>query len=63
MPTTLFEKGDAVRGERLAMDARRLSKISRVNQSGRHKAQYITAHDSAFCVIEMPLKARPKLLS
>ncbi len=34
--TTLFEIGDAVRGHRIAITARRLGKPTLVNQSSRH---------------------------
>ena len=58
--TTLFEVGDAVRGSRVAITARRLSKPVLVNRSGRHKASRIIARDDVHCVVERPLSARPK---
>ena len=58
--TTLFNAGDALRGERIAINARRLSNPQLVNQSGRHKASSITARDNVYCVIEKPLSVRPK---
>ena len=57
--TTLFDIGDAVRGHRVAITARRLGKPTLVNQSGRHKASYLIARDNVHCVIEIPLTARP----
>ena len=57
--TTLFESGDVLRGERIAINARRLSKPVVVATSGRHQAQHIVARDNVYCVIEMPLRARP----
>ncbi len=59
MPT-LFEAGDALRGDRVAIDARRLSNPKTINQSGRHKANAITASDNVYCVVEMPLRVRPR---
>ena len=59
MPT-LFDKGDALRGDRVAINARRLSRTQVIARSGRHEAQAIVARDEVYCVIEMPLKARPK---
>ena len=58
--TTLFNAGDALRGERIAINARRLSSPRLVNQSGRHRASSITARDDVYCVIEKPLSVRPK---
>lgn len=58
--TTLFNAGDALRGYRVAITARRLSNSAVVNQSGRHKASRIIARDNVYCVIEMPLTARPR---
>ncbi len=58
--TTLFDAGDALRGYRVAITARRLSKPAVVNESGRHKANLIIARDNVYCVIEMPLTARPR---
>ena len=58
MPT-LFDAGDALRGDRLAVNARRLSRPQVIARSGRNEAQKIIARDEAFCVIEMPLKVRP----
>ena len=57
--TTLFEVGDAVRGSRIAITARRLSKPTLVNHSGRHKASRIIACDDVHCVVERPLSASP----
>lgn len=58
--TTLFNTGDALRGYRVAVSARRLSNPAVVNESGRHKASRIIARDNVYCVIEMPLTARPR---
>ena len=58
--TTLFDAGDALRGYRVAVTARRLSKPAVVNESGRHKANLIIARDNVYCIIEMPLTARPR---
>ena len=60
MPTTLFDTGDALRGDRILVVARRVSPSRVVNQSGRHRAATVTARDSAYCLIEMALYPRPK---
>ena len=57
--TTLFDAGDALRGARVAINARRLSRPELIARSGRHQAQAITARDEVYCVIEMPLRVRP----
>ena len=58
--TTLFDVGDALRGNRIRITARRISQPIVVNQSGRHKAIRVTARDNAHCVIEVALYPRPK---
>ena len=57
---TLFESGDALRGDRVVLNARRISRPRIIARSGRHEAQEIIARDNVYCVIEMPLKARPR---
>ncbi len=52
--------GDALRGDRVAINARRFSKIEVINLSHEHKAQRIVARDQVYCVIELPLQAKPK---
>jgi hypothetical protein len=58
--TTLFEAGDALRGDRIAINERRVSRPRVVQRSARHNAQELVARDEVYCVIEMPLSARPK---
>lgn len=60
MPGTRFEVGDAIHGDRVAITARRLGRTEVVNYSGRHKIQRLVARDDVYCVIEQPLRARPK---
>lgn len=60
MPQTLFDVGDALRGDRIAINARQIDKPVVISQSHRHKAMALTARDNAYCVIELPLRARPK---
>jgi hypothetical protein len=59
MPT-LFNAGDALRGDRVAINARQFSRPRVIARSGRHQAQEIVARDNVYCVIEIPLRARPK---
>lgn len=60
MPTTLFDPGDAIRGDRVVINARRLGDRIVIAGSGRHQTQHIIARDNVYCVIEMPLRARPR---
>ncbi len=57
---TLFERGDAQRGDRIAINARRLSRPRIIARSGRHEAQESITWDNVYCIIEVPLKARPQ---
>lgn len=59
--TTLFETGDALRGDRVAINARRIDQLRVIQGSGRHRTQETIARDNVYCVIEMPLKARPRV--
>ena len=58
--TTLFDVGDSLRGDRIRITGRRVSRPIVVNQSGRHKAIRVTARDNVHCVIEVALYPRPK---
>lgn len=60
MPTTLVDTGEALRGDRILIVARRISRPRVVNQSGRHKAIEVIARDNAHCVIEVALYPRTK---
>ena len=60
MPTTLFNVGDALRGDRIVIIARRVSRPMVVNHSGRHNANKVIARDDVHCVIQVPLQHRPR---
>lgn len=56
MPT-LYSAGDALKGERIAVQAREIDKFIEVKPgSSSHRIQKTTLHGSAFCVIELPFK-------
>ena len=57
---TLFNIGDALRGYRVVINARSISRPTVINLTGDHKAQQVIARDNVYCVIEAPLAARPK---
>ena len=58
--TTLFNVGDALRGDRVAINARRFTKPQTIAATGRHSANEIVARDNVYCVIDKLLRARPK---
>ena len=48
MPTTLFDPGDAIRGDRVVINARRLGDRRVIAGSGRHQTQHIIARDNVY---------------
>ena len=52
-----YELGDALKADRIAVKARDIDKIRLVEGSHRHRIQFTTLRGSAYCVIEIPLKA------
>jgi hypothetical protein len=49
--------GDALRGDRIAAQARQIDKVVINKRTHAHKGQFTTLRDNAFCIIEIPLKA------
>ena len=58
MPKTLYDCGDALKAHRIAVEARDIAPPRVVSGSGAHRLQKTKLRDSAYCVIEMPMKAR-----
>ncbi len=55
---TVYEKhGDALRADRIAVEAREIDKPRYGEGSHRHKIQFTKLRGSAYCVIELPLKS------
>ena len=54
---TYYELGDALRADRIAVEARDIDKVVIKEGSRSHRIQFTKLRDSAFCVIELPLKA------
>jgi hypothetical protein len=52
-----YERGDALRADRIAVQARDIDRIRVVEGSGSHRVQSTILRDSAFCIIELPLKS------
>jgi hypothetical protein len=55
-----YEEGNALKGDLLYAEARKVSKPKTVICSGRHKAQKIVLQENAFCVIRKKLRFLPK---
>lgn len=49
--------GDALRAEKITAKARQVSAPKVIQLSGSHKGSQIVLRDSAFCVIDVPLRA------
>jgi len=54
---THYELGDALSADRIAVEARDIDRIRIIEGSSRHRIQSTTLRDSAFCIIELPLKS------
>lgn len=55
---TYYEAGTAIRGDRIAAKARKISKVEvRHGEYGSHRAQCLTLKEGAYCIIEVPLKS------
>lgn len=50
------EKGDSLRGDRIAAQARKIDKVVVMRRTHNHKGQFTTLRDNAFCIIEIPLR-------
>ncbi len=52
-----YELDDALKAERIAVQARDIDKVRYGEGTHAHKIQSTTLRGSAFCVMEVPLKA------
>jgi hypothetical protein len=50
------EEGEAIIGDRIIAEARKISDIKVIPKSGRHKAQRVVLRDNAFCLIDKKIK-------
>ena len=48
--------GDALRGDKITAQARCIVGYSIAKRTHRHKGQFATLRDNAYCVIDIPLK-------
>jgi len=51
----LHDINDALRGERIAIEASRIDINTVMKRSHRHKGQFGTLRNNAYCVIEQPM--------
>lgn len=50
-------KGDAIKGEKIAAQGRKIGRIRIVPGSGAHRARATELEGDAYCVIERPMRA------
>ena len=48
--------GDALRGDKIAVQAFKIDPIMVMQRSGSHKGQFTTLRKNAYCIIDIPLK-------
>jgi len=51
--TTVYRKGDYLKGKKVICESRKMSPIRVINKTGRHKAQQITLQDNVDCYIDV----------
>ena len=54
---TLYEAGDNLKAERIAVTARDIDKIRIINDTSRHRAQATKLRGSVYCVIDLPFRS------
>jgi len=54
--TTCYDEGDALKGDLLVAEARKISKPKVIPKSGRHKAIQVILQENAFCVVRKKLR-------
>jgi len=52
-----YERGDALSAERIAVQARDIDRMRLIEGSSKHRIESTKLRNSAFCVIEVPLKS------
>lgn len=55
MITTVYRKGDYLKGKKVICESRKMSPIKIINKTGRHKAQQIILRDNVDCYIDIEL--------
>jgi len=55
-----YEVGDAISGDKILCEARKISKPKVIVATGRHKARRITIWENAYAVIERKTRFHPK---
>jgi len=49
--------GDALRGDKITVQAFKIDPIRVMQRSGSHKGHFTTLRKNAYCVIDIPLRA------
>ena len=55
--TIYTKKGDAIKGDKIIAEARKMSKVVVIAKSRRHKSQKIVLRDNALCVIDKRIRS------
>ena len=50
------EEGEAIMGDKIIAEARKISDIKVIPKTGRHKVQRVILRDNAFCLIDKKVK-------
>ncbi len=53
--TVLYEQGDAIRGERITAQYRKMTKALLVHGTSTHQIRHSKLEGSVFCIIDKPL--------
>ncbi len=57
--TVLYEEGDAIKGDKILCEARKIGKPKIKHATGRHKTQQLVLWENSFAVIEKKLRFLP----
>jgi len=56
MPSPRIHKGEALHAEKISASARQIDRVNISHRTSKHKGQFVTLRDNAYCVIEIPFK-------
>ena len=54
---TLYEAGDNLKADQIAVKARNIDKIRIIKDTSNHRAQATKLRGSAYCVIDLPYRS------
>ncbi|MCR4335324.1 MAG: hypothetical protein NUV57_02185 [archaeon] len=58
--TILYEVGDAIKGDLIVAEARKIKKPKIIVKTGRHKSQQIILEENVFCVVRKKTRFHPE---